>query len=115
MSLSEHQADTGHYFRNLYNIMKFIKNSTITNKKLYTNIIRAQLSSYELVLLFYNCLSEVGNQKFKPLVEEFALLKNMDFKDLIDPEHEHLYESSAYAPSSENMTLHKSIRDHPQH
>jgi len=102
--LSVHQTSTGHYFRNLYNIIKFVKNSKITNKRLYTNLVRAQLSSHELVLLFYNCLSSVGNEKFKPLVEEFALLKNMSARHLIDRSHKQFYESSAYKPSAESLT-----------
>lgn len=101
--LSFNQADTGHYFRNLYNIIKFVKNSKITNKKLYTNLVRAQLSSYELVLLFYNCLSSVGNEKFKPLVEDFSLLKNMYAGHLIDRSHMQFYKPSAYKSGSESI------------
>lgn len=71
----EHQATLGHYFRLLYNLIKLVKNSAVPDKRFYTNLIRAQLSSAELELLFYNCLSGLGHEKFKPLVEEFALLK----------------------------------------
>ncbi len=67
----------GHYFRNMYNIVKFVKNNPEKDKKLYTNLLRAQLSAPELALLFYNCLSNNGREKFKPLIEEFALLKNL--------------------------------------
>lgn len=90
------QADVGHYFRNLYNIVKFVKNSEFEEKKLYTNMIRAQLSSFELGLLFYNCLSEMGKEKFKPLVEEFGLLKNLDKTILISEEHTAFYNESAF-------------------
>ena len=51
------QSDLGHYFRTLYNIIKFIANSEVENKQVYFNLIRAQLSSNELSLLFFNCLS----------------------------------------------------------
>ncbi len=74
----EYHSDIGHYFRNLYHIIKFVHNSKIKNKKDYTNLVRAQLSSFELVLLFYNCKSEFGNEKFMPLLTEYDLLKNMD-------------------------------------
>ena len=40
-------------------------------------MIRAQLSDYELLWIFYNCLSENGLEKFKPLIEEYSLLKNL--------------------------------------
>lgn len=89
----EHQAIMGHYFRLLYNIIKFVNNSDITNKKLYTNLVRAQLSTNELLLLFYNCLSDVGKEKFKPLVEQFNLLNNMPKKQLIAEEHIKFYNS----------------------
>lgn len=73
----EHQDEIGHYFRLLYNIVKLVKRTERIDKRFYTNLIRAQLSSAELMLLFYNCLSTWGRDKFKPLVEEFALLKTM--------------------------------------
>lgn len=92
----EHQADLGHYFRNLYNIIKFVKNSSVEDKRLYTNLIRAQLSSFELALLFYNCLGDIGREKFKPLVEEFVLLKNMPDGILIDSSHKEFYDERAF-------------------
>lgn len=94
-----HQADLGHYFRHLYHIVKFIKDSPITSdsRKKYTSLVRAQLSGYEHLLLFYNCLSVFGYKKFKPLVEEFALLENMPQNELISCElHLKLYMDSAY-------------------
>lgn len=71
----KHQHEIGHYFRLLYNIVKLVKRTDSIDKRYYTNLVRAQLSSYELILLFYNCLSIWGRDKFKPLVEEFAFLK----------------------------------------
>jgi hypothetical protein len=49
------RSDLSHYFRTFYHIIKFIDNSTINNKLQYIAIARAQLSSFEQVLLFYNC------------------------------------------------------------
>lgn len=90
------QSDVGHYYRTMYNIVKFIATSEVENKQIYANILRAQLSSSELNLLFYNCLSKYGNEKFKPLIEKFGLLENMDFSRLIDPNHRELYKESAF-------------------
>lgn len=92
----EHQYDLGHYFRTLYNIIKFVKNSNVHDKHFYTNLVRAQLSSQELLLLFYNALSDLGNEKFKPLIEEFALLKTVPHNLLIDDTHHKFYANSAY-------------------
>lgn len=74
------ENELGHYFRNLFNIIKFVDKSDVQDKKLYTNLIRAQLSSYELALIFFNCLSEMGRDKFKPLIEKYCLLKNIPEK-----------------------------------
>ena len=90
-----YQNDLGHYFRYLYNFIKFVDSSEIKDKHRYTNIIRAQLSSHELLMLFYNCLSNYGNEKFKPLIEKYHLLKNIP-DDLIDKNHEDLYAKAAF-------------------
>lgn len=93
------QTDFGHYFRNLYHIVKLIHNSDLLNKTekyKYTSILRAQLSSDELTMLFYNCLSENGIEKFKPLVEKYHFLKNMGPTDLVDIKHMDYYDKSAF-------------------
>jgi folate-dependent tRNA-U54 methylase TrmFO/GidA len=73
----------------LYHAIKFVKNSELEDKRRYTSLVRATLSQSELTLLFYNCLSPVG-QKFKPMVEEFGLLKNLDHRLLMDSEDDKL-------------------------
>lgn len=93
----ENQAELEHYFRSLYNTIKFVKLSAIKDQRFYTNLVRSQLSSYEVVLLFYSCLSDFGRAKFKPLVEEFALLEALPRALLIDSrEHLLLYEAGAF-------------------
>ena len=99
----EFQPYVGHYFRHLYNVVKFVDQSDFLKefeaKKFYTNLIRAQLSSDELGLLFYNCLSKRG-AKFKDLVEKYALLEDMPSRVLIKEEHRKLYNTSAYGESN---------------
>jgi uncharacterized membrane protein len=93
----EKQSSVGHYFRNLYTIIKFVHKSEIENKKQYVSMVRAQLSSYELSLLFYNCLWSVGRKKFKGLVETYELLENMNVELLTNPKDQlPLYKLSAY-------------------
>jgi hypothetical protein len=92
----KHQASFGHYFRNLYHIIKFVDQSSVPDKRRYASFARAQLSSYELVCLFYNCLSQNGVDKFKPLVEKYALLKNMPWDLLAHSEHIAHYENPAF-------------------
>lgn len=94
---SKHQHEIGHYFRTLYHIIKFVDGSAISNKKKYVSLVRAQLSAHEHLLLFYNCLGKHGIQKFKPLVERYALLENLP-QDLLLMQAKHipLFERSAY-------------------
>lgn len=71
-----------HYFRHLYTIVKYVdrqpEDFLDDDKKYeYVAMIRATLSCYELVWLFYNGLSPQGNAKFKPLIEKYALLNNL--------------------------------------
>lgn len=76
-----HQECVGHYFRNLYNIIKFIDESnelSEEDKMFYSRLLRAQLSSYELVLLFYNCLAGHGFFKLRNLVNKYNILDNMN-------------------------------------
>lgn len=92
----DYQSFIGHYFRTIYNIIKLVDEKCPTTPKYYTNLIRAQLSSYEHVLLFYNCLTPYGMEKFKPLIEKYALLDNMPISLLLDFQHKEFYSTSAY-------------------
>jgi hypothetical protein len=79
----------GHYFRTLYNILKYIDNLDLPrgDKKVYAGLLRAQLSNYELALLTYNCLSSHGNVKMLHYVLEYNILKHVDIEVLADPSH----------------------------
>lgn len=89
-----------HYFRHLYRIFKFIYESKLVTdmgeKYNYACIVRSQLSDYELVMLFYNCISINGKDKFKPLVEEYAIFNNLRKELLIDSSDISYYNKSAY-------------------
>ena len=112
--------NVGYYFRYLYNVIKFVDQSdflfvdqseplkVLKEKKFYTDLIRAQLSSNELGLLFFYCLSD-QEVEFKDLVEKFALLEYMPskeficegeiFEELTRAEYRKLYVKSAYGES----------------
>jgi hypothetical protein len=68
-------SDFSHYFRTSYHLIEFIDKSTIEDKTYYVGLVRAQLSTDELSLLFFNGLSEEG-KPFKHFIEKYALLKN---------------------------------------
>lgn len=77
----EHNHLFGHYFRNLYQIMKFIhshKAMDFTEKKKYMSILRAQLSTNETTVLYLNCLDHmVDDGKFRTLLITYQMLEHM--------------------------------------
>lgn len=81
-------SDINHYFRNLYTILKFLNlyGQSRTDIQQYINIVSAQLSTFELVLLCYNGLKP-GHEKMKALIEKYSLLENMNVRHLHDPEY----------------------------
>lgn len=91
-----------HYFRHLYNIIKMVNDNADFDDKTkyyYTSIVRSTLSQYELVLLFHNCLSSHGVDKFKPLVEEYAMLNNIREELLANTARLEQYAITAYMPN----------------
>ena len=85
----KYDSDFGHYFRNLYRLIKIVDEKKFSEniiedykiKYSYTSIIRAQLSDAEIKWLFLNCLSDKGYKKFKPLVEKYSLVKIINLND----------------------------------
>jgi hypothetical protein len=58
------QLQLGHYFRHLYQSVNFLNDQTIFDyqrKYNYAKILRAQLSTYEQVIFYYNSVSSLGN------------------------------------------------------
>lgn len=120
----ERKTDFGHYFRNLYRIIKMVDTTIFVTKEeikintpeeiskerlhqiyleenykeryKYTSIIRAQLSDYELLFLFYNSLSKYGREKFKPLIERYKLFKNFPLHEVHDKKLLEIYCESAF-------------------
>ena len=78
------QPDFDHYFRHLYNTLKFVDEhdflQNLQEKRQYTNLIRGQLSSSEQLLLYCYGLSEQGSG-LKDLVENYSLLEGLDTND----------------------------------
>ena len=74
-----------HYMLNLFTILQFIDHaddSVVKNKCQYADILRASLSSYELVLLFYYNLIDNRNYDLKILIEKYTMLKYLNKRNL---------------------------------
>ena len=80
----------GHYYRHLYHIINFVsefensRNEFKGISKRYIDFIQAQMSSYELMLLFYNANLF---PKLMKLIIDFNFLENLSIEDLIDKSH----------------------------
>jgi len=78
---SGHMSRLGHYYRHLFQTVKFVveyDNEIIKDKHEYLKTLRAQLSTHEQLLLYYNGLSPLGrpwidNQYFT----EHRMIKNL--------------------------------------
>ena len=73
------RSHLGHYFRQLYHIVKFVDDSEEIEdeyKQRYADLVQAQLNNDELILLAYNGLSKHGNN-FRSLIEKYGLLENL--------------------------------------
>ena len=95
-----------HYYRHLYRIFKYIddadKQIIDDDKKYeYAAIVRATLSPYELVMLYYNGFS---HPRFKDFIERYALLNNIRYSLLASPKDENCIKAKfkdEYPPSKD--------------
>jgi hypothetical protein len=85
-----HHYVIGHYYRHLYHIISFVKDFEKSHVEFtgrsqkYIDFIQAQMSSFEMMLLFYNAISF---PKLLTLLIEFNFLENLVIEDLIDKSH----------------------------
>jgi uncharacterized membrane protein len=105
----KNEHELAHYFRNVYHIIAFIDRSLLVDEKKweFIKLFRAQLSSHELLLIFYNGIwYKEGKGKFKPLMEKFALFEHMPKLELQD--HRKFYDEAAF---SEEVAINKFFPD----
>ncbi len=73
------------YFINLYQILKYIDEKAPKKEaKRYSNILRAQLSIDELILLLCNAIGiiQFSGEKYKKLLEKYAFFEHLSVEDL---------------------------------
>lgn len=92
--------DIGHYFRNLYHILNFLQNTeietvsqnsgselTISNYSYFlqhAKFVQAQMSSRELLMLFYNSACFANT---RDLVKKYEMMDNLSADLLLDERH----------------------------
>ena len=89
-----HQHRLGHYFRHLYQSVTYIDNSRnlkYEQKYEYIKSLRAQLSTYEQAVIFFNSISEFGkvwemeNCHFNDqLITKYNFIKNIPAEFITD-------------------------------
>jgi hypothetical protein len=102
-----HIDNYSHYFRNLYHILRFVKDSPLildSERPRYARIVRSQLSEEELVALFYNSITQVrlpgreamelGHPKMGSLLAEFDILQNLSPRSIIHESHKRIFEKN---------------------
>jgi hypothetical protein len=106
MYYSLYEPSLGPYFRTLYHVFKLIDRQdflALQEKIDYANIARAQLSRFELALLFYDVLTTHGTE-FKPLIQKYGILKHLNAFDLANANHKSsdlLYSPTAFMSQAE--------------
>ena len=90
-------SDFGHYFRNLYHVFAFIDRSELSpgEKIQYAKIVRAQLSTAELIVLFANAQTTAG-RPFTKFIRRYALFKGASWPRQWQNAYSHLFPSDAY-------------------
>lgn len=90
----DYENQLGQYFRNLYHIIRRVHRSkclpSFEAKMEYIRIIRAQLSTPELHLIYFNCMYSYG-YKLKVFADQYKLFDNMIFDKLNDPGIQDVY------------------------
>lgn len=88
-----------HPFRHLYNILKFVDTSDLISdveRNVYADIVRSQLSDHELLMLFYHCISNKGQENFTPLIEKYTIFHNLRDGQLVSVDHKYKFAISAF-------------------
>lgn len=103
----QHNDILGHYFRNLYQILKYIDRTSKELKdkfdaEFYSGLLRAQLSANELLILLYNCSGKiVDGGEFRKLLITYHMLEHIplhwdDSIKVLRPPSSKLYDQTLY-------------------
>jgi hypothetical protein len=84
-----HQSRLGHYYRHLYQAIRYVDQQTITfDKYQYVKTIRAQLSNHEQALLLLNSLTPIGrNWWSQGYILRYRMVQNLP-REFFDPKSE---------------------------
>jgi len=90
-----YEEHINHYIKNLVTIVRLVKTTDLiasSERDLYYSIIRSQISSYEIILLFYHFNGGFGLEE-KEFFNDLGLGASMNADLLVDIRHSYLFES----------------------
>lgn len=99
------RTELGHYFRFLFNFMRFIQKSDIKDS-FYVKLLRSQLSDQELLVLFYNNISEAG-EPFRLYANCYELFDNLPVVRLLDKRHADFADKESYGNNPMDFRPHR--------
>jgi hypothetical protein len=89
----------GPYFTNFFSIIEFVDHNRIGYlevKQFYISLLRAQLSGYELMFIYYYTITSQNRDHYKDLAEKYHLFVELAQKDLLDPAHTQYFKMPAF-------------------
>lgn len=100
---NKYTGQLSHFFRYLFNIIKFTidSRSKYEDEAKYINLLQAQLSSDQLGLLFYNVLSinatnSAGLHEFHNLLDKYNFFQNIDSDNLLNNDDDIFYPNTTF-------------------
>jgi len=93
--------ELGNYFENLYQIIKYVDEAKIEDKHFYANLVRAQLSSDELFMLFYSGLTRFHRETLRPLLCRYQFFEHLPATEDVLQSEADQYGKAAFGKSLE--------------
>lgn len=101
------KSDFQHYVRSLFHLVRFCKRSALPDKVLYVQLLRAQMTNGErMILFFYGQTSDGAGMK--EYIERYHLLRGLR----VDPMLDHV--RSRYRPAAFGATPRTTIPEPPE-
>jgi hypothetical protein len=99
----ETDTQLSHLFRYIYNTMRFVIEEVdgFDNQKNYIKLIQAQLSNYQLAVMFYSGISQVsrnskGEYMFKEIADNYGIFQNIEKSYLLNATHFDFYPNTKF-------------------
>jgi len=93
----------GPYFTNFFSMLEFVDQNRIGYlevKKLYVGLLRAQLSAFELLFIYYYAVTVREKDHYARLAETYHLFADLATDDLLDTAHTGFLGPTAFAEST---------------